>query len=279
MLLSDYYFGDDKSNKVVTFTALPYLGALPELQGIIRTLAPQDIKHARSIDGRFIEFLRQLPCLNVSFVFEQKSYFAWSSSGEFQQHLADFCDILIAYVEFWRKDASNVARLDAVLKNVRHAQQLLLHKKQIRVLCEAFVVSLLGGYVGSLLCRETALTNLCWMSDRDRTNEIGENLVRDWFQITLIDIVKRNVTFSFTTANSQSEEWYADLVRIPDFITGAVAGFDFDDACKSTAKPAALSVIGAYLADNRSDCFQYRFKDTPDAMKLQRLTITAAKGL
>jgi len=68
-------------------------------------------------------------------------------------------------------------------------------------------------------------------------------------------------------------------VRIPDFITGAVAGFDFDDACKSTAKPAALSVIGAYLADNRSDCFQYRFKDTPDAMKLQRLTITAAKGL
>ena len=71
MLLSDYYFGDEKSNKVVTFTALPYLGALPELQGIIRTLAPRDIKHARSIDGRFIEFLRQLPCLSISFVFQQ----------------------------------------------------------------------------------------------------------------------------------------------------------------------------------------------------------------
>jgi hypothetical protein len=278
MLLSDYYFGDDKSNKVVTFTALPYLGALPELQGIIRTLAPRDIKHTRSIDGRFIEFLRQLPCLSISFVFRQESYFAWSSSGEFQEHLADFCDILIAYVEFWRKDAINVARLDAMLKNVRYAQQLLHHKKQIRVLCEAFVVSLLGGYVGSLLCRETALTSLCWMSDRDRTNEVGDNLVRDWFQITLIDIVKRNISFEFTTANSQSDEWYADLVRIPDFITGAVAGFDFDNAGNHTAKPAALSVIGAYLADNRSDCFQFRFQDTEDAMKLQRLMITAAKG-
>ena len=144
-------------------------------------------------------------------------------SGEFQEHVADFCDILIAYVELWRKDAINLARLDAVSKNIRHAQQLLRQKKQIRMLCEAFVVSLLGGYVGSLLCRETALTSLCWLSDRDRTNELGDNLVRDWFQIALIDIVKRNISFSFTTATSRSEEWYADLVRIPDIITGAIA--------------------------------------------------------
>ena len=113
MLLSDYYFGDDKSNKVVTFTALPYLGAMPELQSIIRTLAPRDIKHARSVDGRFVEFLRQLPCLSVSFVFQQDSYFAWSSSGEFQEHMADFCDLLFAYVEFWRKDAMQRRPLDA----------------------------------------------------------------------------------------------------------------------------------------------------------------------
>jgi len=277
MLLSDYYFGDDKSNKVITFTALPYLGALPELQSIIRTLAPRDIKHARSIDGRFVEFLRQLPCLSISFVFQQDSYFAWSSSGEFQEHMADFCDILIAHVEFWRKDAINLARLDVVSKNIRHAQQLLRQKKQIRMLCEAFVVSLLGGYVGSLLCRETALTSLCWLSDRDRTNELGDNLVRDWFQIALIDIVKRNISFSFTTATSRSKEWYADLVRIPDIITGAIAGFDFDNAGNHTAKPAASSVIGAYLADNRSDCFLYRFRVTGDGMKIQRMMITAAK--
>lgn len=70
------------------------------------------------------------------------------------------------------------------------------------------------------------------LSDRDRTNELGGNFVRDWFQVTLIDIVKRNISFSFTTANSNSEEWYEDLIRIPDFITGAIASFDFDNIGK-----------------------------------------------
>ena len=63
----------------------------------------------------------------------------------------------------------------------------------------------------AIVCREAALTNLCWLSDRDRTNELGDNLVRDFFQVTLVDIAKKNISFSFTTANSDSDEWYAEL--------------------------------------------------------------------
>src|ERR1044072_7334836 len=87
LLLSDYYFGDDKTNKVITFTSLPYLGGLPQLQSIVRALAPRDIKHTRAIDGRFIKFLRQLPALNISFIFQQDKYFAWTKSDEFQTHM------------------------------------------------------------------------------------------------------------------------------------------------------------------------------------------------
>jgi hypothetical protein len=274
-VLSDYYFGNEKTNKVITFTLLPYLGGFPQLQSIIRILAPQDIKHTRSIDARFIEFLRQAPILNISFVFQQDKYFAWSRSSEFQLHLDWFCEKLAVYIAFWRESTTNQARLDRLARNTRHVQELLRQKKKIAILGEAFVVSLLGGYVGSLLCRETALTKLCWLSDRDRTNEVGENLVRDLFQVTLIDIVKRNISFSFTTANSDSEEWYAELTRIPDLITGAVAGFDFDNAGRHTAKPAALSVIGAYLAQNKSDCFFYRFRVNDEGTKIQRVMITS----
>ena len=274
IILSDYYFGDDKANKVITFTSLPYLGGLPQLQSIVRALAPRDIKHTRSIDGRFIEFLRQLPSLNISFIFEQDKYFAWTSSGEFQDYMAEFCETLSAYVAFWRRNTMNHSRLDALSRNILYAQELLRQKKKIKILSEAFVISLLGGYVSSILCRETALTRLCWLSDRDRTNELGGNFIRDLFQVTLIDIVKRNISFSFTTANSNSEEWYEDLIRIPDFITGAIASFDFDNIGKHTAKPAGLSLIGAYLANNKSDCFNYRFHINDDGLKIQRMMIT-----
>jgi hypothetical protein len=276
IILSDYYFGDDKANKVITFTSMPYLGGLPQLQSIVRALAPRDIKHTRSIDGRFIEFLRQLPSLNISFIFQQDKYFAWTSSGEFRAYMAEFCETLSGYVAFWRRNTMNHSRLDALSRNILHAQNLLRQKKKLRILSEAFVIALLGGYVSSILCRETALTKLCWLSDRDRTNELGGNFVRDLFQITLIDIVKRNISFSFTTANSNSEEWYEDLIRIPDFITGAIASFDFDNSGKHTAKPAGLSLIGAYLANNKSDCFNYRFHINDDGLKVQRMMITTA---
>ena len=53
---------------------------------------------------------------------------------------------------------------------------------------------------------------------------------------------------AFTSANSDSDEWYADLTRIPDVI----AGFDFNNSGSHTAKPAAQSVIGAYLRGGMS---------------------------
>ncbi|MEW6290965.1 MAG: hypothetical protein AB1545_14035 [Thermodesulfobacteriota bacterium] len=274
MILSDYYLGNEKTNKVITFTVLPYLGAVPQLQTIIRALAPKDIKHTRSIDARLIEFLRQLPILNVSFIFQQDKYFAWTNSSEFQLYMAEFCEILSAYVAFWRQDTTNHTRLDKLSRNILFAQGLLRQKKKIRLLCEAFLISMLGGYVASIVCREAALTNLCWLSDRDRTNELGDNLVRDFFQVTLVDIVKKNISFSFTTANSDSDEWYTELTRIPDLITGTVAGFDFDNSGNHMIKPAAWSVIGAYLANNKSDSFIYRFHVSSEGVKVQRMMIT-----
>lgn len=276
LVLSDYYLGNDKTNKVLTFTALPYVGDLPQLQGTIRSLAPRDFKHSRTINARFIELLHQLPVINISFIFQQDKYFVWNNSTEFQGYMADFCDILSDYIAFWRQEALNQARLDKLEGNIEYARELLRSKKKIKLLCEAFVISLLGGYVGSILCRETALTDLCWLSDRDRTNELGRNLVRDFFQIFLIDIVKKSISFSFTTANSNSDEWYEELTRIPDIITGAIAGFDFRNSGNHTAKPAAQGVIGAYLCNNRTNCFTYQFVVNDNGVKIQRVMVTGA---
>lgn len=47
-LLSDYYFGDDKPNKTITFTAMPYCPYIPEIKSAIKIVAPKDIKNTRT---------------------------------------------------------------------------------------------------------------------------------------------------------------------------------------------------------------------------------------
>lgn len=273
IIVSDYYLENEKANKVITFTVLPLAGDVIQLQNVIRRFAPQDFKHIKVVDPRFIELLQELPLMTISFVLPQDKYLVWSDSKEFREYLADFCETLIAYIAFWRKSTSNQVRLDKLLKNVEYAQRLLQQKKKIKLLCETFLIALLGGYVGSIICRETALTDLCWLSDRDKTNEVGNNLIRDLFQVTLIDIIKKNILFSFTTANSHSDEWYADLTRVPDIITGSIAAFNFDNASGRMWKPTAQTVIGSYLLNNRDSCFIYRFHVSEEMLKVQRLMV------
>ena len=135
-----------------------------------------------------------------------------------------------------------------------------------------FLISLLGGYVASIISRETDLSSLVWFSDRDSTNEIGNNLIRDLFQITLIDRTKKNINFSFTASNSNSDEWYEEITRIPDYITGAVSGFNFNENRAIDQKTAQM--LRLQFSKNSKNTFLYRFKLDKDRIRLQRMLIT-----
>jgi len=275
LLLSDYYFGNDKLNKVVTFTALPYVGNIEELQHTIQSVAPKDIKHTRNVNSEFVNLLHQLPILNISFIFDRTiKYLIWKTQDEFLEDMSLYAQILNAYTAHWiETEPHQKQRLTRLLKNIRYMQDCIQHKKKLPILCEVFFISLLGGYVGSVLARETMLENLLWMSDRDRSNELGNNLIRELFQLTLINIIKHNIQFGFTSANSSSDEWYQELVRIPDYLTGTIANFDFKKGDHNLEKITIQKMLGLYFSENRESSFIYRFHVIPEGLKIQRMLV------
>lgn len=272
ILLSDYYFGEEKPNKVITFSAMPSCPYLFELQNAIKAVAPRDIKHTRSINIDFVSLINLLPLINIVFIFDNNKYFIWDTISEAKEAILDHIEVLRAYIEYWRTtEPATISRLNRITKNLRSLECLLERGKKLRIILAMFLISLLGGYVGSLISRETDLSSLIWFSDRDSTNEIGNNLIRDLFQITLIDIIKRNINFSFTTANSNSDEWYEGITRIPDYITGGVSGFDFNDNRAIDQKTAQM--LGLHFSDNIRNTFLYRFKLDSERIRLQRMLI------
>lgn len=275
LLLSDYYFGNDKMNKVITFTALPHIVDIIKIQETIKSVAPKDIKHTRNVSSDFINLLHQLPILNISFIFDKTiKYLIWNTQDDFLNDMMVYTHLLNAYTEHWIKtEPHRIKRLTRLSKNIKFMQDCIQYKKKINILCEVFFISLLGGYIGSLLSRETMLTHLVWMSDRDRSNELGNNLIRELFQITLIDIIKNNIQFGFTSANSFSEEWYEDMVRIPDYLTGTIANFDFKKSDHILEKATIRKMLGFYLYENRNSSFIYRFYVNDEGMKIQRMLV------
>lgn len=274
LLFSDYYFEDKKPNKVITFTAMPAFSDLMELQSLIKSIAPKDIKHTRTINEDFILGIINSPqILNIVFTFEQKNFFIWDSNEEFKQSMFEYLEILKAYVSYWNEtEPERKKRLVQISKNIKCLEDLLRRGKKRRLIPAMFLVSLLGGYVGSLLCRETNLSSLVWMSDRDRTNEICNNLIRDLFQITLIDITKKNIQGGFTSSNSSSDKWYKEMNRIPDYLTGAIASFDFDT--KSISHVKFSKMLQLHFSYNIVNTFLYRFKTDDERIRLQRWILT-----
>ena len=272
LLFSDYYFEDERPNKVITFTAMPYFSDFLELQSLIKSVAPRDVKKTRTINEDFIEIINSLPIMNVVFSFEQKKYFLWDSNDEFKQEIFDYLERLKAYVSYWnRTEPERKKKLAHISKNINCLESLLRRGKKQKLIPPMYLVALLGGYVGSLLCRETSLSSLVWMSDRDSTNEICHNLIRDLFQITLIDIAKKNIQFSFTTSNSSSDEWYEEMTRIPDYLTGAISSFDFEK--NLIPKDKFSKMFELHFAYNIKNSFLYRFIADDERIRLQRWLI------
>lgn len=271
-LFSDYYFGDEKPNKVITFTAMPSCPYILELKSAIKAVAPKDIKNTRSINTDFVSLINLLPLINIVFIFENKKHFIWDTIAEAKEAILDYIKVLHAYIDYWRTtESATVPRLSKITKNLGLLENLLNRGKKLRIISAMFLISQLGGYVGSVICRETDLSSLIWLSDRDSTNEIGNNLIRDLFQISLIDITKKNINFSFTTANSKSDEWYKEITRIPDYITGAVSGFNFGENRAIDQKTAQM--LELHFSNNTKNTFLYKFKLDNERIRLQRMLI------
>lgn len=272
LLLSDYYFEDHAPNKVITFSIMPYFTDLMELQSYIRQVAPTDIKHTQNVSDDFVGLLNVIPVASFSFIFAQTKYWIWDSKDEMKAWLLDHLDAINEYIIYWGQTEPETAkRLNKLSKSIRCLEALIKQEKKLRLMPPLYFVSLLGGYLASLIYREAQLSTLVWLSDRDSINEICHNVVRELFQITLINIIKRNIQFAFTSANSNSEEWYKELTRIPDYLTGAVSNFDFTKNTISQGKFAQIA--HSHLRGNFQNTFLYRFVTDPVQIRIQRMII------
>ena len=64
-------------------------------------------------------------------------------------------------------------------------------------------------------------------------------------------------------------------MRIPDYLTGTIAAFDFFKNNYDSLKPAVQSLIRDFLFDNRTNTFLFRFVGVNDEVKAQRVIIAA----
>jgi len=272
---SDYCFDDkNKPNDVVTFTLVPYVDDFNDLSNFIQRIAKVDIKKTRTISEEFTEFLKKYPLINFSFILNNRKKIFGKDHNSVKKSLKNTFEIIKKqYIEWSKKQPEQREYYKKIIKKIDCVLELIKNDKKIKQIIGMLLVTFLGAYVSSKILRKLNNIELFgWFSDRDAINEVCNNFSIELFQYFLHGLNDgKNFKFVASPAGSNDNAFYEELVRIPDYIAGAISDYNMKDNLISKNK--FDEVLTNYMADNEHNNFVFNIFVEEDKLSSNRITL------
>ncbi|MBD3638145.1 MAG: hypothetical protein HUJ25_12405 [Crocinitomicaceae bacterium] len=282
MCYSDYAIGNsDKPNDVITFTLVPYVDDFVDLAKYIQSLAKKDIKKTRTVNEDFTTFLKTYPLLNVSFVLTNNKYLFFDSRDNLKQFLENNFKMLTEQCDHWKKTTpGNAAYYETIKKKYKCVLELVKKGKKLDIIANMVLTTLLGAYVSSIVVEEARVKKLGWFSDRDAINDVCDNVSIDLFYRYLWGIVEYGGEFLASPASSKANNFYEEFARLPDYIAGTIADYDFRK--DHVSKDKFTTVLREYISENTHNNFIFRLDfnhDGKNTLSMTRVMILNKKSI
>ena len=230
-VVSDYCLDDkDKPNDVMTFTIYPFTHPYLLRNGIKQHLS-KDIKDFKHLSDNAVNYIREAPYFfSLAFIIDAKN-------NVFSlDHSKQVLDETIKNMENWPKTKRE--EFIHKLKKLRN----YLNRKEIdfKTLSNISITTHIMSYIIEFLLIKANAKHIIWISDRDKItdfqNGVISELVRIGYTSLLNKRVSNNEVYGFWGGKEYNKEIFDELVRIPDYISGAIASMDFEDVYKVSEK-------------------------------------------
>jgi len=257
---SDYSFDNkEKANDVISFTLVPYIDDFEDLSKHIKSLVKVDIKKTRKVDDKFIQFLKKYPILNFSFILDDRKNLFSNNQDDLKVALENTLKHIRNDFNRWKTERPEQEEYyNKIDKQLKCVLELIKNKKKLKIISDMLLITFLGAYVSSFLADETKAEIFGWFSDRDAINEICENVSIDIFNYYFATQIEHNCQFVAAPAASTDNAFYEELVRIPDYITGALA--DYNHETDQISKDKFDTVLTEFMAENEFNSFVFKVK-------------------
>lgn len=256
MCFSDYSLNDKrKPNDVVSFTLVPHIYNFDDVSLLIKSVAKVDVKKTRKVSNEFIDFLKNFPLLNISFILKNRKRLAYGENDfktilfDSFKDLADLCDVWISNRPKMKENYLDMKRkYTCVMEHISN-------NKKLNLIADMSLVTMLGSYISGIVVEKCKPSILGWFSDRDAINEICHGVSMDLFRSNLWELTRYSGEFAFAAANSKSNAFYEEFVRIPDYIAGTLADLNFTDDTFTSDK--FKTIYTDYMANNVRNNFVF----------------------
>jgi len=235
-LISDYCIDSpDKYNDVLTFSLLCNYDKYENIQELINSLASRDLKKTRNIDSGFLQYINSPFFYHFSLVIPKKEkllaklfkkvpidkmmewmYSVYENTKEVEISHRNFC-------------IEAQTRIKLVQREI---QRQGYNKKLIR---QILLTGSLGASIMYLLQKYSSPKKIAWISDRDAIIDKFDGFVFDnmyfWYEVAVSDqtFEKVNTDIIFVEPEKVGLNYFDELIRIPDYIAGALASYDIEN--------------------------------------------------
>lgn len=239
-LISDYCIGNsDKYNDVITFSLLYSYDNSDNIKEHISNYASKDLKRTSEISDNFIDYLNSLYLYHFSLVIRKKENLLadWLNKAPLDKIIDWMADVFeqskgtdLEKSEYYNQVQERLKKFTLEIKRKGY------NKKLIR---EILLTSSFGASIIYMLKKYSSPNQIGWVSDRDAIIDRFDGLAFDnmlfWYKRVSDGESFSTVDpeFIFLEPEKVGPNYFDELVRIPDFIAGSLASFDFDNVANN----------------------------------------------
>jgi hypothetical protein len=251
-IAADFVIAPDRPTDVFAFSLFPYDMDMEQVFAEIRQASPADLKGTKAIPEAMLDYIKSRRRFHFAFVVNKSRHRALVPDVATARTVID---TTLATMLNW-KDADNQQNAISAVKALR--QRANANNFNIDLFADMILLGVLGGFLGMLLHREGRAEIVGFFPDRDKmTNAYDAVVVKHLMSTNMSAFTDRRKMPHGRTAIGLPAEganggtiWFDDLIRVPDFIAGALAGSVLEGERTSSLSPKYAALLSGAIADN-----------------------------
>jgi hypothetical protein len=257
-IASDYVIGDkNRPHDVLCYTIYPVFQSDPtQLWREISDRIPRDLKNTSQIDDQIVASLRDDNKFSFCFVLP--------NARRFFRSVADARQAIDATLAIMQNCQDAAAHHDLIRRMRRLRQQAQAKGFNTKLFSDVLLVTMIAVVLAYLLTKFTRPRTIGWFSDRDSISSAFGKVAYDLFAINHAGICQQNhVPYDDVRIGwgdprpdplAPKRSWYDPLVRVPDFLAGALAAFNYNYRTNESGREKVTDLITKVFADAPNIC-------------------------
>jgi hypothetical protein len=251
MIASDFVIDESQAaSDAYAYTFFPYNAEIQDLKAKIVKLVPKDFKKTKTVKPKLHEFFQSGETFTICLLTPKK----YSVAGDIQAVRLSL-DETLRMMRNWH-DADNHPVIDAFERLKERAKANNFNAQLISTI---MIATVMAAFCAIILAQERKIEIVGWFPDRDNITTSYKRIAEYMFAVDFSAFCQRHniderpiktmIGRPEPDAAHAKQTWYDELVRIPDFVAGPLAGWHYKQNLV-TGRQKYLDILQGAVADN-----------------------------